>query len=333
MSSLPGRTLRWLVAVPALLLATAWSAAAIWFDGPTLRPLAAVLAAVPPLLVVASLTRQRGWAGVVGGAVVVGLVFLWWSSIRPSNDRDWLVDVARLPSAVFDGDQVTIRNVRNFDYRSETDFTERWEERTYDLGQIVGVDFFLSYWGSPWIAHTIVSWEFADGRYLAISIETRKEKGESYSAVLGFFRQYELYYVVADERDVIRLRTNFRNEEVHLYRLKTPPATARAILVDYLEEVNRLVERPKWYNAMTHNCTTTIRRHAQHVAPGNPWDWRILVNGKLDEVGYERGTFDNSVPFEEARRLSDVTARARAAGEADFSQRIRDGLPARRTPG
>ena len=333
MLSLADRGLRYLVVVPAVLLVAAWSSAAIWFDGPPQRQLAAVLAALPALGVIASLIWLRGWRALGAALLVPALVIGWWNAIPASNERDWLAEVARLPAATFDGDSVTIRNVRNFDYRSETDFTERWEERTYDLDQVVGVDFFLSYWGSPWIAHTIVSWEFADGRHLAVSIETRKEKGEAYSAVRGFFREYELYYVVADERDVIRLRTNYRGEEVHLYRLKTPPAAARAILVDYLEEVNRLVEQPKWYNAMTHNCTTTIRKHAQHVAPGNPWDWRILVNGKLDEVGYERGTFDNSMPFAEARRRSDITARARAAdGDPEFSQRIREGLPRRESP-
>jgi hypothetical protein len=316
---------------PVVMLVALWASAAIWFDGPAPRWLAAVLAAIPLLSALGTLLWLRGtWRAFAVALVVPGLVILWWKSIQPSNDRDWLADVARLPAAAFDGEQVTIRNVRNFDYRSETDFTERWEERTYRLDQVVGIDFYLSTWGSPWIAHTIVSWEFADGRYLAISIETRKERGEVYSPVLGFFREYELYYVVADERDVIRLRSNYRGENVHLYRLTTDPATARALLVDYLAEVNRLNAEPRWYNAMTHNCTTTIHLHAQHVAPSNPWDWRLLVNGKLDELGYERGAVDTSVPFSELRRRSDITERARAADvDPEFSMRIRDGLPPR----
>jgi hypothetical protein len=173
-----------------------------------------------------------------------------------------------------------------------------------------------------------MSWAFADGRQLAISIETRKESDESYSAVLGFFRQFELYYVVADERDLVRLRTNYRGEDVYLYHLRTTPETARAILEDYLEEINRLAERPKWYNAMTHNCTTVIRHHIQHVAPGNPWNWRILVNGVIDQLGYMRGTVDTSLPFEELRQRSHVSEEAQAADDdPDFSLRIREGLP------
>jgi hypothetical protein len=146
--------------------------------------------------------------------------------------------------------------------------------------------------------------------------------------VLGFFRQFELYYVVADERDLVRLRTNYRDEEVYLYRLSTPPEVARAVLLDYLAEVNRLAEKPRWYNALTHNCTTTIRHHVQHVAPGNPWSWKILVNGYIDELGYSRGTIDTSLPFAELREKSNITEAAKAADrDPDFSKRIRRGLP------
>jgi hypothetical protein len=323
------RILKVIVSIVVIVLLIGWAALAIWIDGPHNRTLAGILAALPPIGALAAAVFVRPWRRAAVTALTLFLVVaLWWSSIQPRNDRDWMTDVDRPATATFDGDLVTIRNVRNFDYRTETDFTERWEERTYDLSKVRGFDMFLSYWGSPMIAHTIASWEFEDGEPLAISIETRKEKGESYSAVLGFFRQYELYYVVADERDVVRLRTNYRGEDVYLYRLRMPVQRARALLVDYLEEVNRLAVRPRWYNALTHNCTTTIRRHAQHVAPRNPFNWRILVNGYLDELGYMRGSVDTSMPFPELRRRSDVTERAKAADTAaDFSERIRVGLP------
>ena len=146
--------------------------------------------------------------------------------------------------------------------------------------------------------------------------------------MLGFFRQFELYYVAADERDVIGVRTNHRDEQVFLYRLRTPVPMARALLVDYLRVMNRLAIQPRWYNALSHNCTTTIRRHVQHVAPRNPFSWKILVNGFIDELGYDRGTIDTSLPFEELRRRSDITAKARAAGnDPAFSSLIREGLP------
>jgi hypothetical protein len=324
--------IRLVLATPLLLAATVWGAAALWVDGPSARPLAAVLAVgfATAMLAIALRVRPVGRA-LLGCGLAFLAVVAWWLSLQPSNERDWLPEVAQLPRAQIDGDLITISNVRDFRYRSEDDYDAHWDVRRYDHSQLVGVDMFLSYWGSPVIAHTIASWEFADGEHLAISIETRKERGEVYSAVLGFFRQFELYYVVADERDVVGVRTNHRGEDVYLYQLKTPVHTARAILVDYLEEVNRLAEQPEWYNALTHNCTTTIRRHAQHVAAGKPFDWRILVNGYIDQLGYERGQIDTSLPFAELRRRSHVSEKAQAAGDAaDFSTRIREGLPAAR---
>jgi hypothetical protein len=255
-------------------------------------------------------------------------VALWWTSIPPSNTRDWTPDVARTARAVFDASRVTIENVRNFKYRSESDFDQRWETRTYNLDRIRGVDLFLSFWGPTQIAHTIVSWEFDDGQHLAISIETRKEKGESYSALRGFFREYELYYVVADERDLVGLRTNYRGEQVYLYRIRIPAGQAQALLIDYLNEVNRLADHPQWYNALTQNCTTSIRGHVQNVGAGGRLDWRLLANGHLDRLLYERGQVDTDISFDDLRSRSNITERAKDAGDsADFSVRIRQGLP------
>ncbi|MGH0034087.1 MAG: DUF4105 domain-containing protein [Myxococcota bacterium] len=315
---------------PVLLLTAAWSCAALWIDGPESRILAGALAFAYVAAGAAVFAALRPFRrALLAYAVLFLLVVGWWRSIPASNDREWLEDVSRTPTATFAGDQVVISNVRNFDYESELEYTPRWEERTYDLSKITGVDLFLSYWGSPLIAHTIMSWEFEDGEHLAISIETRKEVGEEYSAVLGFFRQFELYYVVADERDLVRLRTNYRGEQVRLYRLtNVKPEGARAVLEQYLHEIDRLNREARWYNAATHNCTTAIRYHIKQVAPDNPWDWRILVNGLIDEMAYERGSIDTSLAFEDLRAASDVGEAARAADDApDFSARIRDGLP------
>jgi len=198
---------RWAFLAPLLVASAAWACAALYFDGPFSGWIAAIFACA----VVAVLGWIRPFRKSLSLFAVLFLaVVAWWLSIEPSNDREWLPDVARLPTARIEGDLVTIQNVRNFDYRSEFDYDEHWEERSYDLSKLQGVDLFLIYWGSPWIAHTIMSWQFEDGPPLAISIETRKEIGEAYSAVRGFFRQFELYYVVSDERDVIRLRTNQR---------------------------------------------------------------------------------------------------------------------------
>jgi hypothetical protein len=317
------------ISIPFLFVLTLWSAGCLWVDGPESRLLAGTFAVGFVVAVIALLVLVRPvWRLWAGFLVLFVLVQMWWIAIEPSNDREWLADVAQLPTVTFDGDLVTIKNVRNFHYRSETDFDEIWETRNYDLSQIRGFDMYLSYWGSPMIAHTIASWEFADGQHLAVSIETRKEVGEEYSAVLGFFRQFEIYYVAADERDLVGLRTNHRGEEVYLYRMKTSVPTARALLVDYLETMNQLVSAPRWYNAILHNCTTVIRQHAEHVTAQRPFDWRIIVNGYIDELAYERGTIDTSLPFEELRRKSNITERGKAAGTSpDFSRQVREGLP------
>ncbi|MDF1551686.1 MAG: DUF4105 domain-containing protein [Deferrisomatales bacterium] len=329
------RTLRNVVAALltlTLLLAVAWGAAALWFDGPAARWMAGTLAggwALACLAVVLALRPYRRALGLV--AFACAMVVGWWLTLPASNGRDWQPDVAHPATADIQGSRLTVRNLRDFDYRSETDFNERWETRTYDLDQLVGVDLFLCFWGPTQIAHTIASWEFADGTHLAVSIETRKERGESYSAVRGFFRQFEVYYVVADERDVVRLRTNYRGETVYLYRMQATPDAARAILLDYAREINRLAEHPRWYNALTHNCTTAIRYHTRQVGMARPLDWRLFANGHLPELIYERGTIGTSLPLAELVRRSDITEVARSADQdPEFSQRIREGLPGSR---
>jgi hypothetical protein len=329
-----GRLLIILLLLPALLLAAAWGSAAIWFDGPSTRWVAGLLSglfATGYLLVLLKVRPFR--RALLLSLAALALVIAWWLTIPPSNDRDWQTDVARPATAKVSGNLLTVRNVRNFDYRSETDYTQHWDNRTYDLDKLTGVDLFISFWGPTLIAHTITSWEFSDGSHLAVSIETRKEKGEEYSAVKGFFRQFELFYVVADERDVIRLRTNYRGEHVYLYRLRVPVELARNLLLDYMRVIDRLSIKPRWYNALTHNCTTAIRYHLKHLGVAQALNWRLIVNGHLDELLYMRGTVDRTLPFDEMRRQSEITERAKAADKAsDFSTRIRMGLPGGRLP-
>jgi len=317
------------LSVPILLM-TVWWTLALVVAGPDPAWFRTGLAAVYALGTLALLLWLRPFARALAvWGIAVAALFFWWSTIRPSNDRDWQPDVARLARVDVRGEQLTFHNVRNFDYRTESDFTARYEDRTYDLSKLRGVDGFLVYWGSPAIAHTIMSWQFENAPPLAISIETRKRSGQEYSALKGFFRQYEIIYVVADEHDVVAVRTNHRGEEVYLYRLKVPPALARSLLLDYVDGVNGLVEQPEFYNALVENCTTSIRRHVVHVDPGAPaFDWRLLANGYLDRRLYDRQLVDTRLPFDELRLLSQINAKAKAADrDPAFSQRIREGLP------
>ena len=232
-------------------------------------------------------------------AVVVG-----WAGLRPTNHADWIPEVAQAPTAITGGDWVTIANVRNFAWRTESDFEPRWEERRYDLRQLERLDLVASYWAGDAIAHTILSFGFKDGSQLAASIEIRRRVGQDYSPVAGFFRNYELVYVLADERDVIRLRTNVRHEQVFLYRLKTPPEAVRALFVAYLREVNMLAQQPEFYNTLTTNCTTQIRVNAIAAGGTVPWSWKVLLSGHLPEYLYDRAIVDTRLPFEELRGRS-----------------------------
>ena len=258
--------------------------------------------------------RKRGVALFAG---IFGVVLIGWFSMDPSNDREWQPDVAVLPYATVAGDMITVHNIRNCDYRTETDFTVHYYDRTFDLPKLRSFDLFLSDWGLESIVHTLVSFGFEDGSYLCISIEARKEVGEAYSSLKGFFRQYELIYVVADERDLIRLRTNYRQgETVYLYRLKgSSLSVVRKIFLDYIQYINRLKEAPEWYNALTGNCTTQIRGHTRPYAGKVWWDWRILANGYIDELAYELGVLDTFLPFQELKQRSIVNGRARGGGQ------------------
>ncbi|HSF57320.1 MAG TPA: DUF4105 domain-containing protein, partial [Candidatus Binatia bacterium] len=262
-------------------------------------------------------------------AIFAVLVILFLR-IAASNDRDWQPDVTVTPHATVDGDLVTIRGVRNFDYRSESDFTPRWEDRTYDLRKLDSADIIAVYWAGKAVAHIMVSFGFQDEDYLAVSIETRKEKGESYSSLAGFFRQYELYYVVADERDVIRVRTTYRQpqEDVYIYRTRVPQINIRRSFLDYIQAMNDMRVHPRFYNTLTTNCTTTILMHTRMNPESPPMSWKVLLSGYVPDYLYELGRIDTAKPFAELEKLCRVNERAHAADkDASFSQRLRQGLP------
>ncbi len=323
------RVLGWAALALAALLAFGWACLALSLDGPG-RALACAYALGSVALPVFVRPRRWGW---LACGCLFALVLGWWLSIEPRNDRHWLPEVSRLAATRVEGERLTVSNVRNFEYRSERDFTPRWEERTFDLSRLAGLDLFVCDWGAPMIVHTIMSWEFADGEHLAVSIETRKEEGEGYSAIRGLFRQFELYYAVGDERDLIGSRVGVRGEAVRLYRLDVPADQARELLLAYAHRIDGLAEEPVWYNAVTHNCTTSIRLHAAELGLEHPWNWRVLVNGRGEELLYMRRMVDTSLPFDELRRKSDISAAARAAGTSpDFSALIRRELPPRPPP-
>ena len=316
-----------LVAIMVLFM-TAWaSLAAYRSDTPnaTARTLFAAGIVLATILTFV-LIRRKGVA-LVSYLAAWSLFTLWWCSITPSNVRNWQPDVAVLPYAEISGDMVTVRNIRNFTYRSETDYQPGYYDKTFDLKKLDSVDLIAVYWMGDAIAHIMLSFGFEDQDYLCFSIETQKEQGEEYSTLKGFFRQYELIYVVADERDLIRLRTDYRNprEEVYLYRTRMPQENAQKLFFEYIKTINSLRDKPEFYNTLTTNCTTDVVRHFQSFGGIMRYNWKILLSGYTPLYAYEIGGLDDTLPFEELRARSYINPKAQVIGDApDFAVKIRE---------
>jgi hypothetical protein len=312
-----------------VLLTSLWAVMALAIDlpFPRLRIVAAVLYGLAILLIFFLLKKhpvQRLLACLLGFAVVL----VWWLTLKPSNNGRWQPDVSRTAWADVQGNEITIHNLRDCDYRAELDYTCQWLTRTIDLNQIDGLDLFMNYWGSPLIAHTILSFNLRGEPPIAFSIETRKQTGQTYSALLGFFRQYTLISVVSDERDLVRLRTNYRHgEDLYLYRTTATPEFARSLFLNYVGMTNQVHDHPQWYNALTHNCTTEI--YTLKSMKGQPWDWRVLLNGKGDEMAYEKGLIvTGGLSFKDLKQQAWINPAAHAANDdPDFSARIRENRP------
>jgi hypothetical protein len=244
----------------------------------------------------------------------------------PSNSRLWAPDQAVLPRAEFLADSVTIRNVRNCTYLADRDYIVNLFDETYDLNAIQTVDFILvPFADMPRIAHTMLSFGFGGGKFVTVSVEARFEEGEEYSLLRGAARQYELMYVVADERDLIRLRTRYRHADVYLYRGKATPAQVRDLFVDVLRRVNKLATEPEFYALLSNNCTTNVARHVNDIVPGRvPYGIDVMLPGLSDKLAYDLGLLDTQLSFEETKRLARVNDLAeKYFDDPDFSTKIR----------
>ena len=322
---------RWLLAAAGFLLKfllAAWATLAIYYStlpGMWLRVLLAIAFAAFALW---ALWIRRSRRTLLAFLVVYLVVLVGWSTIQPSHDREWRTEVAVMPRVTIEGDRVRFTGVRNFDYRSRDDFTARLEEREVSLSSITGVDFFISYWAEGPVGHTFLSFLFDDAPPLSISIETRPEVGEGFDPIASLFKQFELIYVVGEERDLVKLRTNHRDEEVFLYHTRISPEFARRLFLVYVARINQLADHAEFYHLLSNSCTVNIIRYANAAGREGRWRLRHLLNGLIDQYIYSAGVVDTSLPFEELRRRSRITAAAQAAGDGDdFPERIREGLP------
>ena len=310
-----------------ILLVSAWSSLALWYRLPLPLPARAVFAALFAALgvwTIVSVIRHRWRAPTGVFSVAFAIVLSWWFTLAPPAVGDWSPDVARQVTGTISGDTLTLNGVRDFTWRSDTDFTENWETKTYDLTTLTSVDLFMSYWSGPLMGHMLVSFGFSNGEHVAWSVEVRRKRGGAFSPIADLFKSNPLVIVAAEERDIIGVRTIVRGEDVQLYRVNILPQTARNLLVAYVEDANRLSRQPQWYNSLMTNCTTAVVAIVRTLGGTVPLDWRLYVNGYLPEYAYDQGILDTGSPMAVLRQQSHIAEKAKAAGMSeDFSEAIR----------
>jgi len=317
-------------------VAATWGVFALWYQLPSGHALQifglTVWVALSFAVLIALWTRRIA-QGLLGFAATFAILLVWWHRIPPSNDHVWADDVAQMTSGTVDGPRVTLRNVRNFDWRSDNDYTQRWETRHYDLDKLRSVDMIMSYWSGPAIAHMLVSFGFDNADYVVFSVEIRRQKGEDFSEIGGFFKEFELSVIAADERDVIRVRTNVRGEDDYLYRIQMPVSAMRSLFLAYIDQANSLVNSPRFYNTVTANCATLVYHMMIHIAGHLPLNYSLLLTGYLPEYVYRIGGLTSHYSFAELRARGRITERAKAAGRSEnFSSDIRRGIPNAEAP-
>jgi hypothetical protein len=322
-----GALVSFALAALVTIISGAWGALALWYQlpgGHAARAIGAALWVAAVLALVAVVILRRTWWPLGGYVLMYAVLLTWWSTIVPTNHRAWADDVSQLLTSKVHGNVVTLHNVRNFSWRSDGDYDAHWQTQSYDLDHLVSADAVLSHWGSQAIAHAMMSFGFDDGRHLVFSVEIRKRRGQKFSTIGGFFKDFESILVASPESDIVRVRTNVRGEDDYIYPLSMSHDAMRALFLSYTDTANRLVNRPEFYNTITSNCTTMVYRMARQLDPGLPWDARLLLTGYLPGYLYKIGALDHRLTLDEWNRRARITERARAsqAGE-DFSAAIR----------
>ena len=295
-----------------LAVATAWGVLALWYRLPVAGwakiAFCGAFAAIGIAIIIAQFTQKRlRWLTIF--AIAFAGLLLWWNTLDPPKDGNWSPSVARQVTGTIDRDILTLTNVREFQWRGKTDFTEKWTTEIYDLSELQTLDIFLSYWGDPKMAHFIISFGFSDGEYLAWSVEVRRAVGGGFSPVADLFKSNSLVIIASKEQDVVGVRSNIRGEDVHIFRMRVPSEIARKLLEEYVREANELDQKPQWYNSLSTNCTTVIYKMISLAGDRIPFDWRIIVNGYLPEMMYERGSVETSVSITELRELGRIAKR------------------------
>lgn len=315
----------------AIVLSSLWAVLAFWYQAPgkSFGRYALIIGwGLAALVLLVLLWRGMLWQPLIAYALMFVLLRVWWASLEPSNHRDWSDDLAQTTHGEVAGQQVTLHNVRNFHWRSETDYDIRWETRQYDLARLHSVDMTTSYWDLPAIAHVLVSFGFDDGEFVVFSVEIRKERHEAFSEIGGFFKKFELSIVATDERDAIAVRTNVRGEDAYLYRTRLDDTAARQLFLAFVDEANQLAAKPRFYHTVTANCTTLVFSMMRRIIGELPLDYRLLLSGHLPAYVQTQRGLQLGYSLEQLKAQGRITDRAIAADQApDFSSQIRQGVP------
>lgn len=315
----------------SILLASIWASLALYYQLPLAMPWRLIGIALwvgIGLFTLVHLWRRSICQGLLIYLALHAALLVWWNSLTPSHNHQWEEDVAQMTSGRIEGDQVTLFNVRNFDWHSETEYTPRWETRQYDLSKLKSVDMLTSHWGMDAIAHVLVSFGFDNHQFVTFSVEIRKKKGQQFSEIAGFFKDYELSILATDERDAIGVRPNVRGEDTFLYRIDMPADIRKKLFLSYIEQANQLIEQPRFYNTVTANCTTLVFGMMQHISGGLPLDARLLLTGYLPSYVQELDGLTDGFDLAQLRSAGRITERSKQAGQSsNYSKIIRQGVP------
>lgn len=324
-----------------VLLSSIWLCFALWIQEPFGWLISRILIGtwIAFALSVLGIYISHNFFGRRRDIVIYILSFLlslsWYFGLEARQDRDWNPEVAKILSYEKQGDLVTLHNVRNFTWHSDGSYTEQWDTRSFDLNQITGVNIITSYWMGPQIAHTLVSFDFANTAPLTFSIEIRKEKNEEFSAIGGSFRKYELSLIASDEHDIVYTRSNIRHEQVYFFPIRLGQSESKALFAEYLRKADELAEHPKWYNTLTSNCTTLVFDMVQAISQEQwPTDYRILASGYLPNYLYDLGAISPQWDMKTWYQKAHINPRVNShtpLTSSQYSQLIRQGLPVDQT--
>ncbi len=256
----------------------------------------------------------------------IAFLLLVVSRRRPTHNKNWRPEQSRLPSAKIKSNTIKIKDIRNFTFHSESNFDQSYYDKEFDLNQLVSLDYIHQpFHRMPLAAHTFLSFGFSNGDYISISFEARRKKGAGFSSIKGLLRYFGLIYIVADEKDILRLRALHHRDKIYIYPLKASPEKIQALFLDIIERINRIKEKPEFYNTLLSTCATNLVKHVNNIFYLNiAIGPKVLLPAFADRLIYKFGLVDTELSFKEARKKFLINKKIhKFADHPDFSRKIR----------